>query len=366
MKLTFPHMGNAYISIKVLLDTLDMDYCIPPLNSRANFEKGLANSPEFICLPFKTLLGDFIWGLENGADVVLFGGGNGQCRQGCYGDLHQEILRGLGYKFDYVEINIKKMSFGEIIKVLTPLVGDKSKRKIALGVAYALRTIFAVDKLYDQANISRCEEINKGETDRILKAFENRIFKIKGYHAVMNEVREASVKIENIKKEPVSAPLKIAIVGEIFIACEPFSNLEIERKLGLMGVTVKNFLSPGEWVRERFINNIIPIHPKVKSKEAAQEFMRTETIGGHGLQTIGNCIISAKDGYDGVIHLYPFTCMPEIIAQSTFSEIQKKYDIPIMTLILDEMTGEAGYMTRLEAFVDMIRMKRQAESKQAI
>jgi len=39
--------------------------------------------------------------------------------------------------------------------------------------------------------------------------------------------------------------------------------------------------------------------------------------------------------------------------------VQKKYGIPIITLIIDEMTGEAGYMTRLEAFVDMIKMRRK-------
>ncbi|MDD4707501.1 MAG: CoA protein activase, partial [Firmicutes bacterium] len=33
--------------------------------------------------------------------------------------------------------------------------------------------------------------------------------------------------------------------------------------------------------------------------------------------------------------------------------------IPVMTLVLDEMTGEAGYMTRLEAFVDLIRRKKE-------
>ena len=62
---------------------------------------------------------------------------------------------------------------------------------------------------------------------------------------------------------------------------------------------------------------------------------------------------------NGVIHLYPLTCMPEIIAQCAFDEIQKKYGIPIMTLIIDEMTGESGYITRFEAFIDMLEMKRE-------
>lgn len=67
-------------------------------------------------------------------------------------------------------------------------------------------------------------------------------------------------------------------------------------------------------------------------------------------------------GFDGVVHIYPLTCMPEIVAQSTFNEVQKKYNIPIMTLIVDEMTGEAGYTTRLEAFIDMILMKKKASA----
>jgi predicted nucleotide-binding protein (sugar kinase/HSP70/actin superfamily) len=30
-----------------------------------------------------------------------------------------------------------------------------------------------------------------------------------------------------------------------------------------------------------------------------------------------------------------------------------------MTLVVDEMTGEAGYLTRLEAFIDLINKRRE-------
>jgi predicted nucleotide-binding protein (sugar kinase/HSP70/actin superfamily) len=51
--------------------------------------------------------------------------------------------------------------------------------------------------------------------------------------------------------------------------------------------------------------------------------------------------------------------MPEIVAQSTFSAIYEKYDVPIMTLIVDELTGEVGYQTRIEAFVDMLYLRKK-------
>ena len=117
---------------------------------------------------------------------------------------------------------------------------------------------------------------------------------------------------------------------------------------------VVNKVSISSWIMENFLKKIVPTKSKNLPHEAGQEFMKTDDIGGHGLETIGNAILSGKEKYDGVIHLYPFTCMPEIIAQSTFYEIQRKYNIPIMTLIIDEMTGEAGYMTRVEAFIDML------------
>lgn len=364
MRVTFPHMGNAYISVKVLLDEIGIDYVIPPLFDKKSFEEGIFNSPEFICLPFKKLLGDFLYGLKNGADTILFGGGCGQCRQGYYSDVYKEILDSLGYKYEFININVKKISVKDILSNIKPLVKGKSSAKIMRGVLYALRTCFAVDDLYSLANKIRCREINKGRCDRILKEFINNILKVKGYRAIFGAVKNAKAEMLKIETDDSLMPLKIAIVGEIFIACEPYTNLEIEKKLGSLGVMVRNRVSVSGWIKERFLLNLLPFKPKNRTKEAAFEFMKTDYIGGHGINTVGDSVLSSKEGYDGIIQLLPFTCMPEIIAQSTFNEIQKKYNTPIMTLILDEMTGEAGYMTRLEAFVDMIRMRKNTNFKE--
>lgn len=86
--------------------------------------------------------------------------------------------------------------------------------------------------------------------------------------------------------------------------------------------------------------------------------MHTDYIGGHGIYTIGNAELMCRGGLDGIIQIYPFTCMPEITAKSVLGEIQLQNGVPIMTLIIDEMTAEAGYITRLEAFVDMLKMKK--------
>ena len=359
MILTFPHMGNMYISIKVLLDTIGIKYVVPPICNKKTMEIGVAHSPEFACLPFKILLGDFIRAIEKGANVILMGGGCGQCRLGYYGDLQTEILRSLGYKAELICLDVGNMSVKDVLEKLKPLTGGKRTVDIVKGVIYASRSVLMVDRFNQLANYIRCREINKGETDTVLRQFQNTVLKAVGYKEVREALKTARKRLKAIEINRNARPLKIAVVGEIYAALEPFVNLDIEKKLGEIGVEVHNKLSIGHWIMEHLVKNALPIKLKDKAHEAGKEFMKTDDIGGHGLETIGNSILSAKKKCDGVIHIYPFTCMPEIIAQSTFNELQNKYNIPIMTLIIDEMTGEAGYMTRLEAFIDMLERKRE-------
>ena len=46
--------------------------------------------------------------------------------------------------------------------------------------------------------------------------------------------------------------------------------------------------------------------------------------------------------------------MPEIVSKSIPPAYPGDKDFPIMTLVVDELIGEAGYITRIEAFVDLL------------
>lgn len=363
MKVTFPHMGNIYISLKVLFDTLKIEYVIPPRCNKQILEYGVAHSPEFACLPFKINMGDFIHGIENGAGLIFMGGGCGQCRFGYYADLQSEILKSIGYKVEFIKVDTSNMTLKKMTGKFKPLTHGKSLLNVSRSIIFAIRTVLKVDRLCSLSNYTRCREIYKGETDKIMKGFYNKVQKVKGYKGTKELITQTKKKLKQIQVDKKLIPLKIAIVGEIYAAIEPYINQDIERKLGNMGVEVHNKLSISEWVTDHGIKRLLPLKLKNKPHEAGKEFIKTDDVGGHALETIGNSIICAQKKFDGIIHLYPFTCMPEIIAQSTFGELQNKYGIPIMTLILDEMTGETGYDTRIEAFIDMLERKRQAGKK---
>ena len=54
----------------------------------------------------------------------------------------------------------------------------------------------------------------------------------------------------------------------------------------------------------------------------------------------------------------PFSCMPEIVSQNILTKVSKEENIPVMSLVLDEQTGKAGYQTRIEAFIDLVKRKK--------
>ncbi|NLD49372.1 MAG: hypothetical protein GX660_19620, partial [Clostridiaceae bacterium] len=266
----------------------------------------------------------------------------------------------IDYNMQFVCLELNNMSIKDILNRIKPLSEGKKTRNILKGILFAAKTVFSVDKLTALARYTRCREIKKGETDRVMSGFHRKVRKAYGYKDINCLIKKARKALLNIAVDRKFKPLRVSIVGEIFVGAHPLTNFDIEKKLGNIGVEVYTNLSISHWILEHLIKKMLPFKFKNMALEAGKEFIKTNDIGGHGIYTVGHSILSAKKNFDGVIHIYPFTCMPEIVAQSTFNEIQQKYGIPIMTLIVDEMTGESGYITRLEAFVDMIRMKRDS------
>jgi predicted nucleotide-binding protein (sugar kinase/HSP70/actin superfamily) len=82
-------------------------------------------------------------------------------------------------------------------------------------------------------------------------------------------------------------------------------------------------------------------------------------IGGECIWVLGEYIDRARSGFHGFIHVYPFTCMPEVTARTIITnKLKKMYDLPIIYFSFDEQSGLEGFRTRLEAFVDLMTARR--------
>jgi len=63
---------------------------------------------------------------------------------------------------------------------------------------------------------------------------------------------------------------------------------------------------------------------------------------------------------DGIIHVTAFGCGPDAMVDKLVELECKNKDMPFLSLMIDEQTGEGGVATRLEAFTDMLRLRREA------
>ena len=103
-KIAFPRFGNYHIALEFLFTKgLGVEYITPPPSTKKTLEIGSKYSPDYVCSPFKFNLGNYIEAIEAGANTLVQTGG--VCRLGFYGELHEQILKDLGYNVKFINMS---------------------------------------------------------------------------------------------------------------------------------------------------------------------------------------------------------------------------------------------------------------------
>ncbi len=358
IKVAFPHMGTIYVAWEMALKTVGVEAFIPPYTSKKTLSIGTKNSPEAICLPYKLILGNFIEAIEAGVDYVSMIASPGICRLGEYGRNIEQVLKELGYSTNYVELNLYDGIKG-LIDYLIKISGKKNYFQICNAIYLAIRTVFALDELQSFLSYYRAREIKKGASEHaFLRAIQNirKSTNIKELNSALKQGLKEISKVETDKQRDI---LHVDLTGEIYIVNDEFSNQNIERELGAMGVQVRRSLSVSSFLKDAIIPKMFKkgeTHLERAYRLAKPYLMRD--IGGDALECVSDVLYAKERNVDGLIHVCPFTCMPEIMSQNIFPKMREDTNLPILSLIMDEQTGRAGYITRLEAFVDLMRRKK--------
>ncbi len=359
MKVTFPHMGYMYVCLKALLRYLDIDVVVPPMSSKRTMTLGTQHSPEFACLPLKINMGNFIEAYEQGADTILMAGGVGPCRFGYYAQVQREILQDLGYNMNMIILEPPQKHISELIVKIREVTGERSWLDIIRAIRFAWFKARAVDEIERLVHRIRPREIEPGRADEILKKAIGWIDVAEDKKQLDDAVKKARCSLIRIPVDNTRVPVRIGIVGEIYVMLEPFANQEIEKRLGELGVEVERSIYLSEWINDHLFMGLLRMKGSKAARELAPPYIN-HFVGGHGQETIGSAVMFAREKYDGVIQVQPFTCMPEIVAESILPVVSRDYGLPTFYLILDEHSGDAGVITRLEAFVDLLQRKKEA------
>lgn len=349
--ISFPHMGNYHVPIEAFLRLIFKDHKIMPSPkiTKKTLELGSKYSPDFVCVPFKYNLGNYIEALDKGANILIQAGGG--CRYGYYAEVQEKILKDLGYKFEFIKLLGDSINPVSLYKICKDIGTSLSFRQFVIYLLIIIRMVRIIDKTetYIRENIGF--EVVSGSFESLHKRFLNDLKSADTFGKLNRIYKEYTKKFHKIKISLPENPIRVGLVGELYTLMEPFSNFFIEKELAKNNIKIS-----------RFITVTFLLFQKRKQEKrilkSAGKYLKY-TIGADGTDSVERSRVLAEQGYDGIIHLKPFGCMPEVNAMPMLQNIGKDYKIPILYFSFDSQTSETGVKTRLEAFYDMLVMRKE-------
>lgn len=348
--ISFPHLGNYYLPIKYLLKKLtNLDIVESPPITKKTLEIGEKYSPNDVCIPFKYNLGNFIESLDNGANILIQSGGG--CRYRYYAEVQEKILRDLGYEFEFIKLTSQdKLHIKEIYKIFKNLNKKLSFIKFIHTLIITLFFIYYMDKIDIIIRKRIGFEVNKNSFRHLKIRMYKDFYKCNYISCLTFNYFKYRKRFKKIKIDKPKNCLKVGIIGELYTAMEPFSSYFLEEELAKMNIEIKRYtdLSYLLWKKRFMINHMLR-----KTKNYCKY-----TLGADGLDNVYRTIKLAKR-YDGIIHTKPFGCTPEIGAIPIIKKVAQEKNIPIIFFSYDSETSTTGILTRLEAFYDLIKYRKE-------
>ncbi|MEN6412895.1 MAG: hypothetical protein ABFC84_09070 [Veillonellales bacterium] len=355
MKVAYPHMGYLNIPIAKMLSDLKIETAEVPPISRKTIELGSLYSPEGVCLPYKINMGNFLEGIERGADALVTICGAGKCRMGFYNAV-QKITLAEKKQLQFYTINTDSL-FRDLHRFLCTAAPHAGSFSVIKSIVAAIQMLKAIDATNEAKNFYGARSANPEE---IIHIFDNGLQLFRDCRKFSDISRSRNTVINQMQKitGPTEIqPAKVALLGEFYVLMEPHVNHRIENLLIKQGIEVKKFACTGDWVYSKTLLQTLGFYNEEKDCLSQARPYLNYHVGGEGLKSVGNALACARGGYDGVIHIYPFGCTPEIVAQYALKNIAADYHMPLLTLSLDEHSSDVGIITRVEAFADCIKRK---------
>ncbi len=274
------------------------------------------------CLPIKVYVGHILNLLDKGIDKIFI-----PSIQSIDHKIYNcSKIRGLP---DLIK-NVVKRKFTIIDATL-----DKSEKN--RGLYSFLKEAVAPFGITDE---KRIKEASK-EGWKVLNNFKIMLNSGISFEKALNYAKKGQVVIVNNQK---SYPISVAVLAHSYNLFDDRISMKIFDKLEKLDV--KSYTAEQLSI-EQLKEGISAMDSKLYW---ANEYEMTGAAG-HYLQ---------DNNIDGIITINAFGCGPDSIMVERISRAARKFNKPILNLSVDEQTGEAGFITRIEAFTDMLFRKKRA------
>jgi predicted nucleotide-binding protein (sugar kinase/HSP70/actin superfamily) len=395
-----PHMSDHAYALAAVMRNMGMQAEVLPMSNEESMTIGLDLCKGRECLPCFLTTGDLIRrsrqpGFDPGNSVYLMPGSTGPCRFGQYRLLQREILS----RFGLGAVTISSPMITNSYDGLGPDPEELRKRfwEGAVAVDILLKLLHehrpyerergAADAAYRTALDAAMGAIEKeGRFDALLRSFD------------LAADAFARVAVDRSVRRPV-----IAVVGEVFVRLNAFSNRDIVLQVEAAGgqVSLAGFaewqytchwneieshrlhrehlgqlkaLLTEAWMRRREhqlharVAHLLhePVEAKVAHTAANVRKYYEPALEGEEIPTLSRAIESAAQGASGILNVMPFSCMPGIIVSAMAPRVRRDLDwIPWLDVSFDGQET-TNIRTRLEAFMHQVfqyqRPRRKADS----
>ncbi|WP_035213830.1 acyl-CoA dehydratase activase-related protein [Desulfitobacterium hafniense] len=138
---------------------------------------------------------------------------------------------------------------------------------------------------------------------------------------------------------------KIALVGHSYLTYESYANMNLLQRLREKAQVV-------------VVENIGP-----SPVEEQHSKLQKKIFWSHAKKIFGAGAVYVEDPeIEGLIYLSCFGCGTDSMTNDLLARRARQNQKPYVVLTLDEHSGEAGVVTRIEAFLDMLERRRDYES----
>lgn len=162
-------------------------------------------------------------------------------------------------------------------------------------------------------------------------------------HALRLVLRDLPFKLPKRKSKYNT---KFLLLGHAYNLFDTYVNLDFVKKLNDQDVQVITIENLPEHIFK---------DPVIVNKKLRNYWRHEEEI----MQAIRYFLTKGRNEIDGVIFLISFACGPDSLISELIMHDMKAVGIPYLAIIIDEHSGDAGLLTRIESFTDMIKRKRQ-------
>ena len=347
-KVALPRYGEYNCALKYIVEQGFEARCVlPPPLSRRTMDLGTLNSPDLVCTPFKTTLGSMIEALEAGADTIIMV--HGACRLNYFGELQEQILRDMGFDFEFINLSLyntgKKRDILRALKVINPRCNLVRAGRSLYEAAQMVQSLDDTTARYYQ----NCGFDPSGTYRKIYRKFISDLYAAQSLSDIREADRAANHAFEDVTLEKPADPIRIGIIGDYYTVMDPFSNLELEQKLADMGVEVHRLMN----ITNDMLRN------SEKNKQIKIRRFSEYSMGASSTTDIWQAQYFAEQHFDGLVQVKSAFCMPETDIMPVLANLSQDYKIPALYLTYDTQTSDVGLMTRLEAFYDMVDMRKK-------